>query len=578
MRRSLTASLIIIVLAAAAFLGGTLLSGNSPKLGLDLQGGASVVLTPQKGTTVKPGTLQQAIKIIRLRVNGLGVSEADVNQQGNNIVVELPGVKDQDRALNLVGQTAQLEFRHVLQVFPAGGVYDPVTGTTVPPGGSSASASSTTSTTTSTSSTTGSTSSTAPASTSTTGGASAPPTSAPPTSGALGAPRVEAAGAAQAQPAQVSPSTTGATASTASPATTATPLVPTTVPATAPTATSPPLTPRDQLSKDKQIVVPELKPGTNDITAEYLLDKAELSGDVVSSANAEVSQNLGEGWDVKVNFTGSGSTAFDNLAKKYYQSQVAIVLDGVVESAPTINAQQFNGTAIISGNSANGGFTHKQSSDLALVLRYGSLPVQLTQSTVQKVSATLGRDSLRAGLLAGVIGLGLVLLYMILYYRALGLVVVAGLTVSGALLWTIVSYLGEKHGLTLTLAGATGIIVSVGVTVDSYIVYFERLKDEIRTGRTIRSSVDRGFSRAWRTIVSADAVSFIGAALLWLLTVGPVRGFAFFLGLSTLLDLLVAYTFTRPMVVLLGRNPTFTENRIFGVARGLAATPAGGSS
>lgn len=575
MRRSLTLSLVLVVAAAAVLLGATVASGKSPKLGLDLQGGASVVLTPQSGTTVKPGTLQQAISIIRRRVNGLGVSEADVSQQGNNIVVELPGVKDQDRALSLVGQTAQLEFRHVLRVFPAGGTYDPVTGTTVAPGTSSLRP--TTTAPRSSTTTIGSPSTTTSSATSAT-------SLAPPTSGALGTGRavsVSAAGASRAEPAQVTTPGTPSGPAPSTPSSVSTPSTPSSLPLTVPATgqSAPPLTPRDQLSPDKQIVIPELKAGTNDITAVYLLDRAELTGDVISSATAEVSQNLGEGWDVRVNFNGTGSAKFDALASKYYQSQVAIVLDGVVESAPTINARQFNGTAIISGNSSNGGFSHKQASDLALVLRYGSLPVQLTQSTVQKVSATLGRDSLRAGLLAGVIGLGLVLLYMILYYRALGLVVVAGLSVSGALMYSIITYLGTtSFGLALSLAGATGIIVSVGVTVDSYIVYFERLKDEIRSGRTVRSSVDRGFSRAWRTIVSADAVSFIGAALLWWLSVGPVRGFAFFLGLSTLLDLLVAYTFTRPMVVLLGRNPTFTENRLMGVARGLAATPAGGSS
>src|SRR5437762_5502448 len=158
---------------------------------------------------------------------------------------------------------------------------------------------------------------------------------------------------------------------------------------------------------------------------------------------------------------------------------------------------------------------------------------------------------------------------MVLYYRALGFVVWLGLAVSGALLYSIISYLG-KSGLALSLAGATGIIVSVGVTVDSYVVYFERLKDEIRTGKTIRSSVDRGFTRAYRTILAADAVSFIGALLLYWLTVGPVRGFAFFLGLSTLLDVVTAYMFTRPMVVLLGRNRLFPEARWLGVPRGLA--------
>ena len=180
--------------------------------------------------------------------------------------------------------------------------------------------------------------------------------------------------------------------------------------------------------------------------------------------------------------------------------------------------------------------------------------MQLEQETVQTVSPSLGQDSLRAGLIAGAIGTALVLLYMIFYYRALGLVVVAGLIVWSALQWSVISYLGATQGLALSLAGVTGIIVSVGVTVDSYIVYFERLKDEIRSGRTIRSSVDRGFKRAFRTILIADTSALLGAVTLYVLTVGPVRGFAFFLGLSTVLDIVVSYFFTRPVVALLARQ------------------------
>jgi preprotein translocase subunit SecD len=575
LRRSLTVSLLSIVAVAIVALGATLASGNSPKLGLDLQGGASVVLAPAKGAVVKPGTLGESIAIIRRRVNGLGVSEASVAQQGNNIVVQLPGVKNADDALKLVGQTAQLEFRHVLNFVPAGGVYDPITGEIV-----SQPASPTTTTTAS-----GSSSTTAPASSPTT--AAAPSTTAGPapstSNGALGAGKasqLSAAGAAVAVPAATPTTASPATTTASSPTTVAGATPPTTTPAKAPAL--PQLTPKAQLdapdAATKQVIVPELAAGTNNVTGIYQLDVAELKGNVISSVNAQIDTTLGSGWTVSVHFNGSGSSAFDALAKKYYKSQVAIVLDGVVESAPTINAQQFGGTAVISGNSQNGGFTHKQANDLALVLRYGSLPIKLEQQTVQKVSATLGKDSLRAGLLAGAVGLILVLLYMILYYRALGLVVLAGLCVSGALMYSIVTALGQSNGLALSLSGVTGIIVSVGVTVDSYIVYFERLKDEIRSGKTVRSSVDRSFSRAWRTIVSADAVSFIGAALLWWLTVDQVRGFAFFLGLSTLLDLLVAYTFTRPMVVMLGRNRTFTQARVLGVARGLAMEPAGGAS
>jgi preprotein translocase subunit SecD len=254
-------------------------------------------------------------------------------------------------------------------------------------------------------------------------------------------------------------------------------------------------------------------------------------------------------------------------------NQIAIDLDGVVRSAPRLDTTDFPGKGVITGN-----FTQREAKDLALVLRYGALPVQLDRQTVQTVSASLGRDSLHAGIAAGLVGLALVAVYMLLYYRALGIVVWIGLALTGAIMYSLVTFLGTTSGLALTLAGATGIIVSVGVTVDSYVVYFERLKDEIRSGKTIRSSVDRGFSRAYRTILAADAASIIGAAVLYVLSVGSVRGFAFFLGLTTVLDIITAYFFTRPMVMLLGRSRFFTEARWVGVARGLNAAPAAGSA
>ena len=222
--------------------------------------------------------------------------------------------------------------------------------------------------------------------------------------------------------------------------------------------------------------------------------------------------------------------------------QLAIVLDSVVQSAPSINEPSYEADQI----QISGSFTESEAKDLALVLRYGSLPVELERQSVQTVSASLGDDSLRAGIIAGIVGLVLVALYMLLYYRALGLVVIVGLTVWGSLLYTIISFLGETQGLALTLAGVTGIIVSIGVTVDSYVVYFERLKDEVKAGRTLRTSTERAFKRAFRTILAADFSAFIGAAVLWWLTVGSVRGFAFFLGLSTVLDVVVAWAFTHP--------------------------------
>lgn len=563
MRRSMTISLLAIVGFAIVALAATITSGSSPHLGLDLQGGASVVLSPVPGKPIAKGALDQAERIITRRVDGLGVAEPNITRQGQNIVVELPGVKNASAALSLVGQTAELQFRAV--------VAGPFSG----PGPSISS--------TPASSTTTAPPTTAPGASTTVPAPSSPPTSA----GAMGAapgPHVEPASLGAAVPAtppggQAAPApTTAAPApSPTTPASTPPAATPPTTAAQSPTAAAGPgITPNDQITDQGTVVLPEIDPKSGVVTDRLALGPVLLKGDIVATANPIVDPTTGT-WTVQVNFTGKGGAQFDSIiAKGYYGKQVAIVLDNKVESAPTINAQQFNGVATISGGS--GGFTHKQASDLSLVLRYGALPVQLTQSDVQTVSASLGKDSLRAGLIAGFIGLALVLLYMILYYRALGLVVVLGLGVSGALLFSIVSYLGATIHQSLSLSGVVGIIVSVGVTVDSYIVYFERLKDDIRAGRSIRASVDRSFARAWRTIWTADLVSIIAAALLFWLTVGAVRGFAFFLGLSTLLDLLVAYTFTRPMVFVLGRNRTFTEARVLGVARGLAAPAPGGGA
>jgi preprotein translocase subunit SecD len=315
------------------------------------------------------------------------------------------------------------------------------------------------------------------------------------------------------------------------------------------------------------VVLPEVVKGNT--VGRYLLGPAEVTGQALSGANAAVDPNTGE-WIVEFNLTGKGTTEWNAMAQKVGQgNQIAMDLDGVVKSAPSLSETTFQGSGQISGD-----FSEGEAKDLALVLKYGSLPVELERQTVQTVSASLGKESLRAGLIAGVVGLALVALYMVLYYRALGLVVWVGLAITGALMYSIIAFLGTTRGLALTLAGATGIIVSVGVTVDSYVVFFERLKDDIRSGKSIRSSVDKSFKRAYRTILAADAASFIGAFVLWWLTVGSVRGFAFFLGLSTLIDVFIAYFYTRPMVMLLGRSRFFTEARWVGVARGLNAPAA----
>jgi preprotein translocase subunit SecD len=559
MRRSLWYSLIGIVAAAILSVVAVVAAGWKPLLGLDLQGGASVVLQPVN--KVDNAVLGQAISILRKRIDALGVAEPDISRQGSTVLIQIPGIKNQADVLRIVGQTAELHFRPVLcgnppQPFPP---YAP----TVPSQGS-------TTTTTHPGSTT---TTTHPGSTTTTTKPASTTTTKPGGGTGIGS--------------------GGRTPGAVLPAQTPAPSTPT---ASSPSASAPlsesscslantsqgaqiPSTP---LPDDPNAVVlfPVAdKHGNPDLSGpRYLLGPSQLSGKAVATASAQP-PDIGNGgsnpnWFVSITFTGSGGTGFDKLAAANYQKQVAIVLDGVIESTPVIQQQSYGGRAEINGSN----FTQGSAKNLALQLRYGSLPVQFKFQSIQTVSATVGKDSLRAGLLAGAIGLILVLGYMLFYYRALGAVVILGLAISGMFLYSIISVLSHTRGLALTLAGATGIIVSIGVTADSYIVYFERLKDDIRSGKTIRSTADRAFSRAYRTIVAADLVSFIAALILYIFTVSSVRGFAFTLGLSTLLDLLTAFFFTRPMVILLARNRLFTDAPHFGVARGLAATPTGGAA
>ena len=271
-----------------------------------------------------------------------------------------------------------------------------------------------------------------------------------------------------------------------------------------------------------------------------------------------------------------GEDIWNNLAQQCYNAadtcptqQIAIDLDGTLQSVATVQQPNFNGSVQISGS-----FTESDAKNLARVINSGSLPVELELQSVQNVSASLGKDSLRAALISGLVGVLLVLIFMVAYYRMLGLIVAIGITVSGCLLWGVVTWLSESSGLALSLSGIAGIIVSVGVTVDSYVVFFERLKDEVRAGKTLRNSALRGFQGAWRTIVIADLVSLIGAFVLWYLTVGAVRGFAFFLGLSTLCDLVVAYFFTRPMVLLLARTQWMERRKVMGIE----VTPQGATA
>ncbi len=562
MRRKGLTSLFIILLVAYGGLIATFVTGSSPELGLDLQGGVSVVLAPTG--QVDSERLDESLDIIRTRVDALGVAEPDIARQGDAIVVQLPGVKNRDRALDLVGQTAELRFRPVLQSgTPSEGGEGDTTSTTAP--------GDTTATTTAGAVTS------APASSATTAGDEGAFGLAPGENAGVVLPSKGDAAAVPAAFTQETPSTTApaetlpsvptdAQGNPVDPATVTTAPAQGTPPATAPVDPGDNLTPRASDQAD-EVVVLEDKEGTR-----YQLGPTLATGQIVASAQPQLQNGQ---WSVSLEMKGgaNGIDKFNDIASKCYAGdqdcpsrQLAIVLDSVVQSAPTIQEPSFSKDQI----QISGSFTESEAKDLALVLRYGALPVELERQTVQTVSASLGSDSLRAGIIAGIVGIALVALYMLAYYRALGVVVIVGLTVWGSLLYTIISWLGETQGLALTLAGVTGIIVSIGVTVDSYVVFFERLKDEVKSGRTLRTSSERAFKRAFRTILAADVSSFMGAAILWWLTVGSVRGFAFFLGLSTVLDVIVAWCFTRPVVTLLSQSRVFTDMPVLGVARGLA--------
>ena len=344
------------------------------------------------------------------------------------------------------------------------------------------------------------------------------------------------------------------------------------------------LTPPSADNRTDTVVLPfyaDYVKGRYNPSVRYVLGPAEMTGSIVASAAAEVNTQTDQ-WEVVLNFTGKGSNEFNKYAAAHYAcyqqnpsnppfcAQQAIELDATVESAPAIEAASFPGSATISG-STSAPFTSQQATDLANALNYGSLPVRFVAQNISNVSPQIGTDSLKAGAIAGAVAVLLVLIYLLVYYRALGLVVVLGICMSGALLYSITTLLSQTNGLALTLSGVIGLIVSVGVTADSCVVYFERLKEEVRSGRTVRASVEKGFSRAFRTILAADFSSFIAALVLYILTVGDVRGFAFFLGLATLLNVVTTYFFTRPLVILMGRRSALTGGGVLGVGRGLGA-------
>jgi preprotein translocase subunit SecD len=533
MRRQVIMLVTTVVVVVVAFVA-TVLGNDRPLLGLDLQGGISIVLFPVKGSDTS--TLDVALTRIRDRVDGAGIAEPEVNRQGNTIVVDLPGVKNREEALRLVGETGELRYREVVNFLPWDGVE------------------ATTSTTTKKS---GATTTTKPGATTTTNAKKTTTTTAKKTTTTTGKSAgrtINAEPIAAVRPAQQTP-TSAAPATTAAPKTTTATTVPANV---ADLKCTKLITPSDQeVAANAQVWLPD-----PDRTGCYQLGPTVLTGKDIGRADARYDPN--QGWLVDISFKNDDFVT--KVAQPFVNKSVAIDLDGVVQSAPRINPGIEGRDVQITGQ-----FSESEAKHLAQVLKYGALPLQFDkeQQTVQSVSPTLGKDQLRAGIIAGIIGLALVALYMIIFYRLLGIVVWLGLLLTGMIFFVLVSYLSAHHGLTLTLAGVTGLIVSVGVTVDSYVVYFERLKDEVRTGKTIRSSLDGGFHKAFRTIIAADLVSLLGAVVLYLLASGSVRGFAFFLGMSTFIDLVLAYLFMHPLVVVLARRPGLVRAPKVGIAAGL---------
>ncbi|WP_181784098.1 protein translocase subunit SecD, partial [Pseudonocardia pini] len=295
-----------------------------------------------------------------------------------------------------------------------------------------------------------------------------------------------------------------------------------------------------------------------DKTAKYVLGPTIVEGTEIASAQA-VADQQGVGYVVDLTFKAAGNQAWGDYTAANVGTQAAFVLDGEVVSAPTIQGALYGNTQV------SGNFSQEQAQDLASILRYGSLPLSFEASEAQTVSATLGLASLEAGLVAGAIGLALVFVYCLFYYRVLGLLTILSLVLSGAVVYAVLVLLGRWIGFTLDLAGVAGFIVAIGITADSFVIFFERLKDEVREGRSFRSAVPRAWIRARRTILTADAVSFLAAAVLYILAVGQVKGFAFTLGMSTVLDLVVVFLVTHPLVALASNSKIFSSTALSGL-------------
>lgn len=506
MRTRLWVSLSATILLVLAAFVGNLVVGNTPLLGLDLQGGASVILEPADDASGADLTVVR--DLIRDELERTGIAEPNVRVQGETIVVELPGVKDQQEALAAVDVSGIVELRPVVGLDPA--------------------------------------------------------------SCAGGGEALDLSDFTEESVTGSDGSIPGDTEGVRSRRSAPDPSVPAdSVPAAEPTL--------------DDVIVPEVPqlPATAQqgellFTREgqpLCLGPVQGTGEVFERQSALVDNQLGFSVNVGLRSGAEGEGVWNNLASQCFNGlptcpslsnqgggQLAIVLDGVIQSAPTVNAPSFSDTVSITGR-----FTQDEAEDLANILNRGAFPVEMVAQDSETISPAAGQESLRASIIAGLLGVALVLTFLLAYYRWIALVILSGLTIWGLTVFSVAAFVSAATNYSLSLAGVTGIIVAVGVTVDSYVVFFERMKDEIRNGRTLKNAAPRSFKMTWRTIWSADLVSVIGAAILFWLSVGSVRGFALFLGITTLCDLVVCYFFTRPAVLLLARSKFMAGKKAFGL-------------
>ncbi|RGC65943.1 preprotein translocase subunit SecD [Micromonospora sp. MW-13] len=604
--------LIFVVLYLMVFFSGGASGGFKdrlePRLGLDLIGGTRLTLEATNSIDGKPPTaenLEEARQIIESRVNAYGVAEAEVVTEGNrNIVISLPG---ENRDLTDVGSAAELRFRKVLKVADGSGAVAPPAATPAPAPSGSASPkpSGSASPKPSGSASAGAKASASPSAGGQGGGAPAPSASASaPASPSAAAPSPSAS--AEPVPQGVEEQRKAVQQKVGAAAWQAATALQAPADLTTDPSLGEKLKPFGTLSAREVAVLPaemqfnvptigcaqlDQRPAASikdekqkavaceDGVQKYLLDVAKVLGTDVGDANAVLDQT--SSWVVSLDFKGKGQEKWTSLTREAFTNEgqacdqtalgqdgkcrVAVVLDNKVVSSPEIQG-------VLTGDSQiTGSFDNKAASALASQLRYGALPVTFEPQEQQNVTATLGASHLRAGLLAAGIGMLLVIIYSFFYYRLLGSVIFLSLVLSALLVFGALVVLGRQIGFTLTLAGIAGMIVSLGVAADSFVIYFERLKDEIREGRSPRSAVPRAWIRARRTIISANAITLMSAVVLYVVSVGAVKGFAFALGLATVLDLVVVFLFRHPIMTMFARTRAFLSPRVSGLGRALPA-------